>query len=125
MDSAPEYFTGNTEAFKKLLLFLRVSCYFNYNSSNIYINSNNYGQKISNNGAGISFTPGLSYLVCKKLYIELSMPGLLYASYAHSTTNISGGNTAQAKHDSLSIGPNLSSYSLTDFGIGFKFILGK
>jgi hypothetical protein len=41
----------------------------------------NDGSRYTTNGARISFVPGLSYSVCKKLQMELSMPNLLSLSY--------------------------------------------
>jgi hypothetical protein len=102
----------------------------NINNSSTYYPPLYYNiVKSASNGFGVSFIPGISYSVGKKLYMELSMPNLFAISYAHSTTdNTSSGPPSVITHlkgDSFSIAGNIYSYPLSNFGIGFKLLLGK
>jgi hypothetical protein len=103
----------------------------NYNTASTFSSPpySNYSYNISkspSNGFGVSFIPGISYSLCKKLYMELSMPNLIAVSYAHSTTDNTGGPPSDITHlkgNTFSIGGNLYSYPLSNFGIGFKLLL--
>jgi hypothetical protein len=87
-----------------------------------------YNSTSITNGGSVSFIPGLSYAVCRKMNIELLMSNLLSVSYSHSNTNYTQGTpqvSTNGKGNSFSIAGNLSSGVLSNFGIGFKFLLGK
>ncbi|MEO7048173.1 MAG: hypothetical protein ABI091_22940 [Ferruginibacter sp.] len=82
----------------------------------------------TSNGAGISFVLGISYSLCKRMQIELSMPTLASISYGSIKTEtqyISPNTTTTEKGNSFSANVNLNSNLLSNFGIGFKFFLGK
>lgn len=86
------------------------------------------GTKNWSNGAALSFTPGISYSVCKRMQMELLMPNIFSLSYSHlQTENTSTGTTftSSTKGNSFSANANLNSNLLNNFGIGFKFLLGK
>jgi hypothetical protein len=94
------------------------------NNSNYYY----YITKTSSDGGTVSFVPGISYAVCNKLYIELLMPNILAASYVHSTTAYTSGVPpilTSGKGNNFSLNANLNFNLLSNFGIGFKFLLGK
>jgi hypothetical protein len=86
------------------------------------------GNRYTGNGATISFVPGLSYTVWKKMQMELSMPNLMSISYTGvkneaTFTNITYITTSKANNFSASA--NLNTSILNNLGIGFKFLLGK
>ncbi|MEO8861424.1 MAG: hypothetical protein ABI358_08375 [Ginsengibacter sp.] len=92
-------------------------------STNVY-----YNTKASSNGGTITFTPGISYAVCKNLQMELLMNGLVSTSYTHIRYNYISGTptvTSDGKSNSFSINANLNSSILYGFGIGFKYFIGK
>lgn len=82
---------------------------------------------VKSNGAIITYVPGISYAVSKKMQIELIMPGLASVSYTHAKTIDSQlpDDLLPQKSNSFSANINLNSNLLNNFGIGFKFLLGK
>lgn len=96
------------------------------NTQQNWQNGNNGYKQISNGGL-ISFTPGLSYQLCKKMQIELTMLNIISLSYAHTKTDYSGNTVTPGSYtgNNFSFNTNLNSNLLSNFGIGFKFLLGK
>lgn len=87
--------------------------------------STNITNTISN-GASISFIPGISYNVWKKMQVELIMQNILSIGYSHVKTEYTYTNpTASSSNEGniFSINTNLNSNLLANFGIGFKFFL--
>lgn len=132
--SAGVFYRKYKRLLKKFYFFGEVDAAYNYNNNDYSSTSQSppyYSYAIiksNSNGFGISFIPGVSYLVCKKLYMELSMPGLFAVSYNYTTTNYISGRPAQTtklKGPTFSISSNLYSDPLSNFGIGFKLLLGK
>lgn len=96
------------------------------NSGQFQIGNNGY--KYFSNAAIISFIPGISYSVCKRMQIELSMPNLASISYTSGKTENTDPSTttiSTVKSHNFSANANLNSNFLSSFGIGFKFLLGK
>ena len=86
------------------------------------------GSRYTTNGARISFVPGLSYSVCKKLQMELSMPNLLNLSYDRVKDEKTFTNTQEivtSKANNFYANANLNASLLNNVAIGFKFLLGK
>src|SRR5690242_21758047 len=86
------------------------------------------GSRFKGNGAMISFVPGLSYAVFKKLQVELSMPNIASISYSKGKTEstyTNGTDVVTSKSNSFSANANLNANLLGNFAIGFKFLLGK
>lgn len=94
-------------------------------------NTSSYNQtklKTVSNGGSIAFVPGISYAVCKNMHLELLMPNILSVSYAGIKTNSNSDNSVPpsvSKGHVFSFNSNLNSNLLSNFGIGFKFLLGK
>jgi hypothetical protein len=89
----------------------------------------NVGQNLYTNlnGIQLSFMPGLSYAVTKNLQLELTMPNLATISYASIKTvdsKLPAGVSPQ-KGNNFSANVNLNANLINNFGIGFKFLLGK
>ncbi len=75
------------------------------------------------NGAQIVFTPGFSYKVFKRWFIELSFPNILGAAYQSTKVNDMHGVSSEKRFLFLS---NLNGVSSAFLGVGFKyFIPGK
>jgi|SRR6185437_4327183 len=87
------------------------------------------GTRFASNLGSLSFTPGLSYSICKRIQMELLMQNLVSLSYAAiktETTFTTGPSTITiGKANSFSANVNVNSSLLDNFGIGFKFLLGK
>ena len=80
------------------------------------------------NGGMVSFIPGISYSICKRMQIELSMPNIASISYGsekNQTTSSTTNSISTVTGNIFSGNINLNSNLLTNFGIGFKFFLGK
>ena len=80
-----------------------------------------------NHGGFIAFTPGVSYAMCKHLQVELIMQNLASIYYTNIKTVDSSlpPGVAPQKGSNISANVNLNSGLLNNFGIGFKFLLGK
>ncbi len=90
-------------------------------------NSYYYTKTISDGGT-ITFTPGISYAICKNFQMELLMNGLVSTSFSHSKYHFTYGSPSvdsDGKTNSLSINANLNSNLLYGLGIGFKYFIGK
>lgn len=89
----------------------------------------NIGQSLitRSNGAMINYVPGISYSVSKGFQMELTMPNLAYLSYTNIKTADSQlpPTVSPQKANNFSANINLNSNLLNNFGIGFKFLLGK
>ncbi len=88
-----------------------------------YQNSANTTNVVSN-GATLSFVPGISYNVWKKIQVELLMPNILSIGYSHvKTENVYTNPSSSSSNDGhlFSANANLNSNFLSNFGIGFKF----
>jgi hypothetical protein len=94
-----------------------------------YFQNGDDGSKEISNGGVISFVPGLSYQLCKKMQIELTMVNIVSVSYSHTKTvyNANNNNITPGSYNGNNFGfdANLNSNLLSNFGIGFKFLLGK
>ena len=86
------------------------------------------GYKQISNGGSISFVPGISYSIFKRMQIELSMQNIFsigYNSIKTETTNGYSGTVISTKGNGFGASANFDSNLLTNFGVGFKFFLGK
>jgi len=81
--------------------------------------------KVISNGGSVSFVPGISYGICKSLQVELSMPNILSLSYLSSKVSYTTPTpiNVNTTGDDFSLNANLNSNFLSNFGIGFKFLL--
>ncbi len=79
------------------------------------------------NGVDFSFVPGISYAISKRMQAELTMPNIANVSYYHIETieSYRPPTTPAQKANNFSANVNLNSSLLSNFGIGFKFLLGK
>ena len=131
--SAGVFYRKYKRLLKNLYFFGELDATYNHNinnSADSYPTPSYYYNivKATSNGFGVSFIPGISYSVSKRLFMELSMPNLFAASYAHSTTDNTSGPPSEITHlkgNTFSIAGNIYSYPLSNFGIGFKLLLGK
>lgn len=101
--------------------------YTHYDNSQQTLQSGGDGSKFVSKGGSISFVPGLSYQLWKSLQIELTMPNIFSASYVHSETNYNNASMQPVdnKGNNFYVNSNFNSNLLYNFGIGFKFFLGK
>jgi len=76
-------------------------------------------QKITGYSTGLSFTPGISYGVCKKFQIEGGFNSLFSATYMKTKSTGTTYNTQKADQFSAGIGQEDESM----FYVGFKFVL--
>jgi len=113
---------------EKLNFFAEMDAVFQH-GSNYGTYFFNVGQNLYTNlnGIQLSFIPGLSYAVTKNLQLELTMPNLATISYASIKTvdsKLPAGVSPQ-KGNNFSANVNLNANLINNFGIGFKFLLGK
>lgn len=92
-----------------------------------YFSAVDQNMKTTSNGVGISFIPGISYSLFKRMQMELTMPNIASISYASVKTIAAylPPSTPEQKANNFYANANLNSNLLSNFGIGFKFLLGK
>jgi hypothetical protein len=92
-----------------------------------YFSSGSQSLLAKSNGVTLSYIPGLSYSVRKRMQIELTMPNLASVSFTNYKTVDSQlpPGVGPQKGNAFSANINLNSNLLNNFGIGFKFLLGK
>ncbi|MGH2648792.1 MAG: hypothetical protein ACRDE8_14540 [Ginsengibacter sp.] len=86
------------------------------------------GTRYISDGGSISFIPGISYSLCKRFQIELLMTNIFSVSYSGVKTDYTSSTSpvpTETKGNNFSFNANLNSNLLSNFGIGFKFLLGK
>lgn len=100
----------------------------NYAYSESKINYTNISNKVISNGVSLDFTPGISYSMTKKFQIELLMPNIFEIGYNNDkTTNTDPQTSIKTENtkNRFTFLANLDNNLLSNFGVGFKFILGK
>lgn len=86
------------------------------------------GYKSKSNGGLLSFVPGISYAICKRMQVELSVPNIISLSYSHIKTDYTSDPAPpppSQKGNNFSFNTNFNSNLLSSFGVGFRFLLGK
>ena len=83
--------------------------------------------KVITNGVSINLMPGLSYSLTRKMQIELLMPNLVGIGYNQEKRSYTGSSqpNLSINKNSFSFITNGDGNLLSNFGVGFKFILGK
>lgn len=113
---------------KNLYFFGEADATYNY-SKNVQYYFPNVGQNLAtkSNGGSISFIPGISYAITKRMQMELSMLNIANISYTDTKTIDSSlpPSVSPQKVTNFSANANINSNLLSNFGIGFKFLLGK
>ncbi|MFZ1530132.1 MAG: hypothetical protein WAT19_15370 [Ferruginibacter sp.] len=68
------------------------------------------------NAVSLNFTPGLSYNLCKKLFTEISLPGLLTMGYTHEKNYSYTSNRYY-------VSSSMNRSFVNSLAVGFRFIL--
>lgn len=71
-------------------------------------------------GGNLFLTPGISYKICKKLQIEITMPGILNANYISYKA---APQTSNPNQKQFAISSSLNGTLLNSVGFGFRFVL--
>ena len=127
--SAGVFYRKYKSLFKTLYLFGEVdAAYVHSDNSQGLLQDKSDRLKSISDGGSVSFVPGISYALCRRLQVELSMPNILSLSYSHFKTdngNLTPTLNSDTKGNSFSFNASLNSILFSNFGIGFKFLLGK
>lgn len=114
---------------KNLYFFGEMDATYNFSKTTSGIFSNGMdGTRYRSNGVSFAFIPGISYSLCKRMQVELLMPNIVSLSYSGTKTDYTSSTSpsgSTVKGNNFSVSTNLNSNLLSNFGIGFKFILGK
>lgn len=110
--------------------FAEIDATFQHSSNfaSYYFPDVNEYLSINTNGVEFNFTPGISYSVSKKFQVELSLPNIAGISYTGIKTIDSDLPPGIKPQTANSFSANVSLINnnlLNNFGIGFKFFLGK
>ena len=71
-------------------------------------------------GGNLFLTPGISYKICKKLQLEITMPGIVNVNY---TSYKASPQTNNSKQEQFGISTSLNGSLLNSIGFGFRFVL--
>ncbi|MBV4357812.1 hypothetical protein [Pinibacter aurantiacus] len=109
---------------KDFYFFGQANAIYSYSNQKYDYNINKADSyKVVQNGGGVSIAPGIAYKVFKKMFVELSLNNLVYASYSASNTTYESSDKKLKGHD-FSIGTAFSNNTfLSNIGVGFRFIL--
>lgn len=113
---------------KNFYFFGQVAASYELSNGTTGFYPDSVGSRDISNGGTLSFTPGISYSVCKRMQIELLMQNIASISYAgtkYETKSSATSSISTQKVSDFSGGVSLDSNLLSNFGIGFKFFLGK
>ena len=114
---------------KNLYLFGEMDATYNFSKTTSGIfSSGSDGTRYRSNGVSIAFIPAISYLLFKKMQVELLMPNIASLSYSGTRTDYTSSTSSSVpsvKGNIFSVSTNFNSNFLSNFGIGFKFLLGK
>lgn len=126
--SAGVFYRKYKRLIKDLYFFGEVDALYHHGESTPgYTQNGNYFSRSISNGGSVSFIPGISYAVCKRMQLELLMPNIIGISYSHTKTDYinTPAPPSSGEGNSFSFNTNLNANLLNSFGIGFKFLLGK
>ncbi|MDH7463633.1 hypothetical protein QEG73_20200 [Chitinophagaceae bacterium 26-R-25] len=109
---------------KDFYFFGQANAVYSYSNQAYDYNINKLNSyKVVENGGAVSIAPGIAYKVFKKMFVELSLNNLVYASYSASNTTYDATDKKLKGHD-FSIGTAFSNNTfLNNVGVGFRFIL--
>ena len=89
------------------------------------IDTDTLGTKLSTgkgSGGQLNLTPGISYKICKKINLEVTIPNIVYVQYA-ITKNETISPPQNSKETRFLFSTNLTSSFINNLGIGFRLIL--
>lgn len=118
--SAGVFRTEYRKLAKDFYFFTSLSGSVFYADQHMYTNAGIIFSHSKNYGAGASLTPGVSYRLYRKLYLEVSIPSI--ASVQYSTIKLSS-SSGEAKQNSFGVSSSLSERPLSNLGVGLRFIL--
>jgi hypothetical protein len=75
---------------------------------------------VDGTGGSLSLMPGVSYKICKKMQLEISLPDILSASYGSYKATPQTNNSTQKV---FNINSSLNGSLLNSVGVGFRFVL--
>ena len=99
----------------------------NYAYTEGIVTYENARKKVIDNEVSINLKAGLSYSLTRKMQIELIMPNIVGIGYSQEKYKYSDPNPFKVTPDNntFSFLTNIDGNLLSNFGVGFKFILGK
>lgn len=94
------------------------------NQKAFYTEDKNRKNKADGWNAGIYITPGVSYMVTKKLLLDVRLQQLLYAGFSKQTVkNTESDITYYSSGEHFTVSSDLNNTTLGNIGIGFRLIL--
>ena len=127
--SAGVFYRKYKRLFTSFYIFGEVdAAYVHSDNAQGYLQNQSDRLKNISDGGTVSFVPGISYGLFRRMQVELSMPNIISLSYSHFKTengNIILPSNRRSQGNSFSLNASLNSSLLYNFGIGFKFLLGK
>ena len=127
--SAGIFYRKYKSLLKSLYFFGEIDATYNYTkNTNGIFSAGMDGTRYKSNGVSAAFIPGISYSLCKRMQVELLMPDIVSLSYLGTKTDYTSSTSPSVpsvKGNYFSVSTNLNSNFLSNFGIGFKFLLGK
>ena len=78
--------------------------------------------RVNSSGGQLSFTPGISYKIFKRVNLEITIPNIAYAQYSVSK-NETFNPSQSSKEGRFYLNTSLNSSPLDYLGVGFRIIL--
>jgi hypothetical protein len=126
--SAGVFYRKYKKLVKEFYFFAEVDAIYSHSNTQEYSQNPGDISKTTMNGGSVSFIPGISYALCKRMQVELLMPNIISLSYSHTKidyTNSTPPSPPTEKGNVFDFNTNLNSNLLSSLGIGFKLLLGK
>lgn len=125
MYSAGIFYRKYKPILTRFYFFVEFNAAYSYSKNILEYYNTSQGLKSKSGGVNLSFIPGISYNVWRRMQMELALPNLASISYTRTKTIDSSlpPSTSPQKKDIYAAGVNLNSNFLSNFAIGFKFFL--
>ncbi len=106
---------------KDFYIFGQAGAGYNGSTGSATDSTGNQLSTSTSNEGSIYVTPGISYKLSKKFFLELSIPEIF--SIAYMSSNTKSESVTTGKNDYFGVNANLNSNPLNSLGLGFRLIL--
>lgn len=108
-------------------LYTGASASYSFGKRNNTVNNSYYPANTNSYSVSVNFAPGISYRLTQRLLFDASLSNLIYLSYFHNETKYKNVNapSTNSTQNSFNLSSSLSSSSLANVGLGFRWLLKR